>query len=113
MGYVGQPLRRVEDARFLRGAGRFVGDLSLPGMLHAAFLRSPHAHARIARIDLAPARAVAGVSACADGEAMAGWARPIRAESRMAEYRVTEWPVLARDRVRYAGEVVAVVVARD
>ncbi|HEY3187566.1 MAG TPA: xanthine dehydrogenase family protein molybdopterin-binding subunit, partial [Solirubrobacteraceae bacterium] len=82
-------------------------------MLHAAFLRSPYAHARIARIDLAPALAVAGVAACAEGETMAGWARPIRAESRMSEYRLTEWPVLARDRVRYAGEVVAIVVARD
>jgi carbon-monoxide dehydrogenase large subunit len=103
----------VEDARFLRGAGRYVGDMSRPGMLHAAFLRSPHAHARIARVDLRGALAVRGVAACADGAAMSAWARPIRAESRMPQYHATEWPALARDRVRYAGEAVAIVLARD
>src|SRR5438093_13650602 len=87
--------------------------MSLPAMLHAAFLRSPYAHARIARIDLAPALAVPGVVACVDGEAMAAWTRPIRAESRMSDYRATEWPILARERVRFAGEAIAIVVARD
>src|SRR4249919_3172251 len=60
---MGRPLKRVEDARLLRGAGRFVDDIALPGLLHAAFVRSPVAHARLRGIDIAPARALAGVRA--------------------------------------------------
>ncbi len=62
-GYVGRPMRRVEDARLVRGAGTFVDDIRLPGMLHVAILRSPHAHARITRIDTSAARALDGVVA--------------------------------------------------
>ena len=49
--WVGKSIRRVEDPKFLRGRGGYIGDMTLPGMLHAAVLRSPHAHARIAGID--------------------------------------------------------------
>ena len=50
--WIGKPMRRVEDARLLSGQGRFTDDVSLPGQAHAAFARSPHAHARIAKMDL-------------------------------------------------------------
>ena len=54
--YLGQPLRRKEDPRLLRGEGVYVADVQVPGQLHAAFVRSPHAHARIRRVDLDAAR---------------------------------------------------------
>src|SRR3974390_852766 len=59
----GKPVRRVEDQRLLRGQGRYVGDLQLPGTLEGLFVRSPHAHARIVAIDSSRARAMPGVEA--------------------------------------------------
>src|SRR5215469_2310049 len=58
---IGRSVRRFEDARFLRGRGRFVDDIDVPGQLHAVVLRSPHGHAEIARIDAAAAQAPSGV----------------------------------------------------
>ena len=60
---IGQSLKRLEDNRFLQGQGRYVDDIQLPHMLHAAVLRSPHAHARIVEIDLSEARTAPGVAA--------------------------------------------------
>ena len=59
--FFGAAVKRREDPRFLRGEGRFIDDVTLPGLLQAAFLRSPHAHARIVRIDAAAAAASPGV----------------------------------------------------
>jgi len=74
---VGQPVTRLEDARLLRGQGRYQDDTNLPGQLHAVFLRSPHAHARIRSIEKSAATAAPGVKAiytgadyAADGLAM-------------------------------------------
>ena len=61
--YFGQPLRRREDERFLTGAGNYVDDMTLPGMAHAAFARSPHAHALIGDVSTAGAAAMPGVLA--------------------------------------------------
>ena len=58
---IGQPVRRVEDARFITGRGRYVGDIDLPGIAHGQVLLSPHAHAHITRIDVTRARAAPGV----------------------------------------------------
>ena len=66
--YIGARLRRREDARLLTGRGTFVDDIRLPGVVHAAFVRSPHAHARIVRIDARAARALPGVLAAVTGE---------------------------------------------
>jgi len=60
---IGQPVPRFEDPRLLRGGGRYVDDLALPGMLFGQVLRSPHAHAKILRIDTSKARAAPGVAA--------------------------------------------------
>jgi len=110
---VGARVKRVEDPRFLQGLGRYIADRWSPQTLHAAFLRSPHAHARIVRVDVGPARAVSGVVAVMTGEEAARHVRPLRAESKMAGYRPTEMPALAREKVRFVGEPVAVVVAGD
>jgi len=61
--YIGSPVERIEDLRFLRGRGEFVGDLRREGMLHAAILRSPIAHGRLTAIDAAAALAIPGVRA--------------------------------------------------
>src|SRR5690606_27453397 len=68
---IGHSRKRVEDARFIRGKGNYVDDLQLPGMLHMALLRSPHAHARIRGIDASAAEALPGVVAVVTGEALA------------------------------------------
>ena len=98
------------------GRGRFLDDLDLPGMLHAAFVRSPHASARIEGIDVASARAMPGVAAVLTASDLAGRVRPIRtlcAADAGANYRATDWPVLAAGKVRYVGEAMAVVVAES
>ena len=110
---IGASVKRREDRRLLTGRGRFVADIVLPGMLHAAFLRSPHAHARILRIDAAGATSSAGVVRVFTAPDLREHARPIRALSRMRGYTVTEMPALASGKARYAGEAVAVVVAES
>src|SRR5262245_12859797 len=110
---IGAAIPRVEDARLLSGQGRYVADLELPGMRHAAFVRSPHAHARIISIDTRAAREAPGVVACVTGEMLAAHARTMRAPSRMRDYRLTDFPALAVGKVRHVGEAVAVVVATD
>ncbi len=107
-------VRRREDPRLITGAGEFVDDLRVPGCLHAAMLRSPHAHARIVSIDGSAARrapGVVGVFAAADLGAVGG-PIPIYAPhpALPVPCRIS---VLARDRVRFVGEAVAVVVADD
>src|SRR5688572_14162909 len=107
-------VRRREDPRLITGAGEFVDDLRVPGCLHAAMLRSPHAHARIVSIDASAARrapGVVGVFAAADLGAVGG-PIPIYAPhpALPVPCRIS---VLAPDRVRFVGEAVAVVVADD
>ena len=68
---IGQPVRRVEDRRFLTGHGNYVDDLALPHQAYAFMLRSPHAHARIRSIDIKAAAAVPGVLAVLTGEDLA------------------------------------------
>ena len=107
-------VRRREDPRLITGAGEFVDDLRVPGCLHAAMLRSPHAHARIVSIDVSAARrapGVVGVFVAADLGAVGG-PIPIYAPhpALPVPCRIS---VLALDRVRFVGEAVAVVVADD
>ncbi|MBG0562671.1 aerobic carbon-monoxide dehydrogenase large subunit [Actinoplanes aureus] len=99
---------RKEDARLLRGRGRFVDDVQLPGMLHLAILRSPFAHAKIVSIDTSAAEASPGVKAVVTGETLKGlglaW-MPTLSNDVQA--------VLATDKVRFQGQEVAFVVAED
>jgi carbon-monoxide dehydrogenase large subunit len=108
---VGAAIKRVEDRRFLLGRGVYADDANPAGMLYAAFLRSPYAHAKIVAIDVSGTRSLDGVVAVMTGEEMGALAAPLRATSTMRTYVVTEQPILARGKVRFAGEAVAAVVA--
>ncbi len=114
--YTGASIKRSEDPRILTGGGRYVDDVKLPGMLHAAFVRSPLAHARVLAVDAAAARALPGVVAVFTGAdleeitipgpdpllAMMGGGGPM-----------PEYSLLATDKVRFVGDPVAVVVAES
>jgi carbon-monoxide dehydrogenase large subunit len=106
MGF-GRMLRK-EDARFLRGRGRYLDDITLPGMLHAAILRSPVAHARITSVDSSVAEALPGVRAVITGATLESlglaWMPTLSADVQA---------VLATDKVRFQGQEVAMVVADD
>ena len=107
---VGRSVERTEDTPLVAGRGRFADDMGeRPGAAHAAVLRSPHAFAEIVGIDAAAALSMPGVVAVLTGEDVAAWSQPFIAGVRqpMRHY------ALAVDRVRYAGEPVAIVVARD
>ena len=112
--HVGARVRRREDARLSRGEGCFMADVPMPpDTLHAVFLRSPYAHARIAAVDTATAQAREGVECVLHGEDLAPLARPLRATMGIPTFVPTEqWP-LARGKVRFDGEAVAVVVAES
>ena len=108
--YLGRPLARVEDADLLCGRGRFSDDLPVrTGTLHAAILRSPHAHAELLSVDAEAASAILGVVTVVTGDDAKRWTRPFTAAVKAP---VEHW-CLAVDRVRYVGEPVAVVLARD
>jgi carbon-monoxide dehydrogenase large subunit len=114
---IGQSVTRSEDARFLAGRGRYVADIDLPHQAHAAFLYSPHAHAAIRSIDVAAALAVPGVIAVLTGKDWAADGLGATVPEMMPEdmggpkgHRTRHAP-LALDRVRYAGERVAVAIA--
>ncbi len=111
---LGARVTRNEDGPLLRGCARFVDDIHLPGMLHAAFVRSQHAHALIRTIDTAPARALAGVHAVfslADLTPHLSSERlPVAMPAAGLRQSLDPW-VLARDEVCYVGEPLAVVIA--
>jgi aerobic carbon-monoxide dehydrogenase large subunit len=109
--YIGSPVERVEDLRFLRGRGEFVGDLRRPGMLHAAILRSPIAHGRLRPSDASTARAMPGVHAVITAAEIGAVPKiPLRLLPLPGTERFLQ-PVIAADRVRYVGEPIAVVLA--
>ena len=110
--YIGQPLRRREDFKFITGKGRYVDDIKLPGMLHMAVLRSPHAHATIKRVNLTAAKAAPGVRLALSGADLAGRIGRIVPNWIMPGTKVPDRPVVAVDRVRFVGECVALVVAQ-
>ncbi len=105
-GGIGESIKRKEDARFLHGKGNYLDDTILPGMLHMAILRSPHAHARVKSIDTAAASAKPGVIAVVTGELMAqhklAWMPTLSGDTQA---------VLATDKVRFQGQEVAAVIA--
>src|SRR4051812_31886122 len=108
---IGESVHRAEDFRFLKGAGSFVDDLKREGMLHAAVLRSPVAHGRIRRIDVRAARALPGVHAVVTAAEIGDVpVIPLRL-ANLPEFKNYLQPVIAKDKVRYVGEPIAVVVA--
>ncbi len=108
--YLGEPIERLEDEALLTGRGGFADDLGCkPGTLQAAVLRSPHPHANVLSVDPGAALAVPGVRTVLTGEDVKRWAAPFVVGVKQP---MAHWP-LAVERVRYAGEPVAVVVAED
>ena len=111
---IGRRIPRREDTPLLRGHGSFIDDIAEPaGTLHLAFLLSPHAHARILKIECAAAREADGVVAVFTGADFTGCIKSLRADTEQAGFQLVLRPVLALDRVRFVGEAVAVVVAAD
>ncbi len=111
MKFVGDRYLRKEDPRLLTGRGQYVGDIALPGMLHAALVRSPHAHARIVRVDAARAREYPGVVDVVSFPDLGSAGRPFPIVPPHPELRGHNFSMLAAGRARFVGEVVAVVVA--
>ena len=115
---IGDAPKRREDFRFVTGRGRYLDDLTFDGLVHAAVLRSPHAHARILSIDTVRAGAAPGVLAVLTApDARADGLQPLRpsAEANVQTgepFAFTPQPLLAEDKVRYVGEPVALIVAQ-
>ncbi len=110
MSVVGHPVGRSEDAPLLAGRGRFVGNLTVPQVAHAAFVRSPYPHAEIVEVDVRAASASPGTVAVLSGRDLAG--RLPRIPSAAADESPPRYP-LTGDRVRYVGEPIAMVVAQS
>jgi len=108
---IGQPLRRVEDERFLTGSATFLDDIKVPGTLHMAVLRSPQPHARILKIETTGALRRPGVRTVLTGADLRTLP-PMRADAPEGSHKPKRWP-LAVDRVRYVGEAIAAVLAES
>jgi len=114
--YTGASVKRSEDPRILTGGGQYIADLKLPGMLHAAFVRSPMAHARVLAVDASAARDLPGVVAVLTGADLE--AVTIRGQDPLFAMMggggpMPDYSLLATDKVRFAGDPVAIVVAES
>ncbi|MDX1601382.1 MAG: xanthine dehydrogenase family protein molybdopterin-binding subunit, partial [Anaerolineales bacterium] len=116
--YFGERIKRNEDPRLLTGRALFVDDVELPEMVHAAFVRSPYAHARIESVETDKALEREGVVAVYTAEDLGDYWRtgPLNVSPppiERVEFHERTQPILAKDKVRHAGEAVAVVVAES
>ncbi len=110
---LGERIKRKEDPRLIQGRGHYVDDVKLDGMLHMAFARSVHAHARVKSVNVSAARAHPGVVAVYTGADLKGKVGLVPCAAGMEGLKVPDHPCLAVDKVCYVGEPVAAVVARD
>ena len=111
--YIGRAIPRKEDKRFVTGTGRYLDDIEVAGALHACFVRSPHAHARIASLDCDAARTMPGVVAVVTGHDLARWTTRHRMAPAIDGLQPVEMDSLPTERVRFHGDPVACVVATD
>ncbi len=111
--YLNKPVRRTEDYRLLSGHGRYIDDIEVPGALHACFVRSPHAHARIVSIDADDALQMPGVVAVITGRDLAQWTNPMRIAPPIDGLLPVEIETMPVEIVRFQGDLVACVVATD
>ena len=111
----GSGIRRREDPRLITGTARYTDDITLPGMAHAAILRSPHGHARVKRIDTSRAKEAPGVVAVFTGADIEGVLKPIPCLWLVpnGELKAAPFPAIAKDVVHFVGDAVAVVVAES
>jgi aerobic carbon-monoxide dehydrogenase large subunit len=110
---IGQSLPRKEDHRFLTGQGRYLDDIVVPGALHAHFVRSPHAHARILAIHTEAAARAPGVVRVVTGRDLAQWTTSLRMAPPIQGLHPVEMTTLPIDKVRFIGDPVACIVATD
>ena len=111
--YVGAALSPRETRKLVLGRGSYIGDLTVPGLLHAAFVRSPHAHARIGRVDVEAARRAPGIAAVLTGHDVARLTASLRIAPPIAGLPPMEMATLPADKVRFAGDLVACVIGED
>ena len=104
-------VKRVEDPRLLVGSGAYLDDLRLLGLLHAAFVRSVHAHARVRGVGLESARRAPGVAAALSGRDLSEWVKPLSPRLEGGGFWPTQWPALAPERARFVGEPVVALCA--
>ena len=109
----GSAIRRREDPRLITGSALYTDDITLPGMVYAAMLRSPHAHAKITSIDTSKAASATGVLAVYTGVDIEGQLQPVPCAWLLpdSDLKVAGYQCIAKDVVRYTGDIVAVVVA--
>ena len=112
-GYVGAALSPRETRKLVLGRGSYIADLSAPGLLHAAFVRSTHAHARIGRVDVDAARRAPGIVAVLTGHDLARATAPLRIAPPIEGLLPMEMATLPVDKVRFAGDLVACVIGTD
>jgi len=110
---IGKPVPRKEDHRFLTGNGRYLDDIEIPGALHACFLRTPFAHARILSIDTEGAQKAPGVVAVVTGRDLAEWTTPLRLAPPIEGLHPTGMTTLPIEKILFNGDPVACVVATD
>lgn len=108
---LGARVKRLEDPSLVTGAGAYLDDIRLPGLVHAAFARSPHAHAHLANVETEEALRVPGVLAVVTARDLAGRVAPLVPRLEREGFASTAWPALADSRVRFVGEPVAAVAA--
>jgi len=111
-GYIGQSVPRANARRLLQGRGAYVDDLRLPRLAHVVFFRSPHAHARLRKLDLAGARAMPGVIAVVDGASLAPYCKPwVGVLDHLKGIKSPPQPAIASGRACWQGEAMAAVIA--
>ena len=110
---IGQKVLRKEDPRLLSGKGQFVDDIHLPNTAHLMFLRSPHAHAKIRRLDITRAESLHGVIEILTGKDVREELGTVPFMAKLPNLRIPPHYILAVDRVRFVGEIVAAVVAES
>ncbi len=112
---VGASVRRKEDPRLITGSATYTDDIVLPGMVYAAYLRSPYAHAKIKKINIEKAKALKGVLAVVTGKDLKDKVKPIPCAWQIpnADLKIPDYQSIAMDTVRYTGDIVAAVVATD
>lgn len=110
---IGAKILRREDRRFLTGQARYLDDIAFPGALHARFVRSPHAHARICSIDAASAREMPGVVAIITGAELARWTKPLRMAPAIEGLQPVTIETMPTEIVQFDGDLAACVVATE
>jgi carbon-monoxide dehydrogenase large subunit len=111
-GWIGRPVRRFEDERFIAGTARYVADLSVPGMAHLVIVRSPHAHARLRSVDVERARGSRGVIAAITAGDLEGRITPMALDARDgAVVEAVPHPLLSGGKARYVGDPIVAILA--